>query len=150
MTLQPAEETPFHSVHPTLISVQAEAAHLLQCYNGSVRFKFDSRNSIEIGLTVVLGIFLQTAIVLSFVPISPVQTFLNLAYNVMTSRRRLWSIANNSERSVHFWSSFKRSLSAVCFGFLRFLRLEPPLTYFWQIYEQFQGKTAQLAVANVM
>jgi len=31
---------------------------------------------------------------------------------------------------------------------LRFLRLAP-LTYFLQVYEQFQGKTAQFAVANV-
>jgi len=64
---------------------------------------------------------------MSFAPIVPLQTFLNLAY--MTSR----SIANNSGVSAQFWSSFKRSFSAVCFCFLRFLRLAP-LTYFLQIY----------------
>src|SRR6218665_2175351 len=72
----------------------------------------------------------------------------------MTSRRRLRNIASKSEESAQFWSSFKRSLSAVCFCFLHLLCIRPlaPVTYFLSINEQFQGTctTAQLAVANVI
>jgi len=108
----------------------------------SVRFKFD-RNRI-----IILGILLQTAIVLVLCPnIVPFLTFLNFAY--LSSRKtpvehckQLWS--------AQLWSSFKRSLSAVCFCFLHFLRLAP-LTYFLQTYVQYYNiKVKPLNLLSLM
>jgi len=64
----------------------------------------------------------------------------------MTSRRRLWSIANNT---IELESSILELFQThVYFCFLRFLRLAAH-SLFLQIYEQFQGKPAEAAVANV-
>src|SRR6218665_3261268 len=65
--------------------------------NSSIRFKYDQ--VLKIGLSILLGSFLQTAIVLVFCPsCSPFKFSLNLAY--MASRRRLWSIAKNLNYEV--------------------------------------------------
>jgi len=108
----------------------------------SIRFKFDQL--LEIRLTILQYIFLQTAIVLVLCPNSIAPLF-KLLLMYMASRRGLWSIANTTTTKVsaQFWNFIKRSLSAICL-FLALSTLSAITLFLTVVYEQFESKSAPL------
>src|SRR6218665_3459652 len=66
---------------------------------------------------------------------------------MIASRRRLWSNASTTttEVSAQFWNFFQHTFSTACFCF----SLSATKLFLIVVNEQFESKTAQLAVVSV-